>query len=114
MGNHFPHDRSKINCLCLFFVASLSYIIIFSYFVAPGSSSDPCDDAYRGPHAFSEIETKNLADYLKRLGSRLKGYMDIHAYSQLWMIPWGYTKVPTKDHDELVGAHVHLIYLCYS
>ncbi|KAK3740597.1 hypothetical protein QZH41_009713, partial [Actinostola sp. cb2023] len=68
----------------------------------PGASSDPCNDAYRGPHAFSEIETKNVADYLKRLGGRLKGYMDIHAYSQLWMIPWGYTTMPTRDHDELM------------
>ncbi|XP_031556611.1 carboxypeptidase B-like [Actinia tenebrosa] len=68
----------------------------------PGASSNPCSDTYRGKRAFSEIEVKNVADYMRRLGSRLKGYMDIHAYSQLWMIPWGYTKTPTRDHQELM------------
>ncbi|XP_020913424.2 carboxypeptidase B [Exaiptasia diaphana] len=68
----------------------------------PGASSNPCSDTYRGSSAFSEIETRNVADFMKRLGQRLKGYMDIHAYSQLWMIPWGYTKTPTKDHRELM------------
>lgn len=35
--------------------------------------------------------------------------MDIHAYSQLWMTPWGYTKYPTRDHNELVRKN-ELIY----
>ena len=34
--------------------------------------------------------------------------MDVHAYSQLWMIPWGYTRTPTNDHEELVGLGTFL------
>ena len=29
--------------------------------------------------------------------------MDIHAYSQLWMTPWGSTKTYPKDYTEMVG-----------
>ena len=70
----------------------------------PGASSNPCDDAYRGSQAFSEVEIRNVANYLKSLSTRgqIAGYMDIHAYSQLWMTPWGYTKQPSRDHEELV------------
>lgn len=72
--------------------------------LVPGASSDPCNDAYRGTRAFSEVEVRNVATYLKTLKreNRIAGYMDIHAYSQLWMIPWGYTTQPTADHEELV------------
>ncbi|EDO46954.1 predicted protein, partial [Nematostella vectensis] len=69
---------------------------------AEGASTDPCADDYRGPHAFSEIEIVNVAKYLKKLGDRIKGYMDIHAYSQFWMIPWGHTQTPSKDYQELM------------
>lgn len=70
----------------------------------PGASSNPCSESFRGTHAFSEIEVRNVADYLKALNEngQIAGYMDIHAYSQLWMTPWGYTARKTKDHDELM------------
>lgn len=70
----------------------------------PGASSNPCNDAYRGSHAFSEVEVRNVANYLKSLSNegQIAGYMDIHAYSQLWMTPWGYTKQPSRDHEELM------------
>lgn len=78
-------------------------LIKFFYVVlGPGASSNPCNDAYRGTHAFSEVEVRNVANYLRRLGKQIAGYMDIHAYSQLWMTPWGYTKSPSRDHEELV------------
>ncbi|KAL9959386.1 hypothetical protein ACROYT_G032708 [Oculina patagonica] len=68
----------------------------------PGASANPCNDAYRGTHAFSEVEVRNVANYLKSLGGQIAGYMDIHAYSQLWMTPWGYTQQPSRDHEELM------------
>lgn len=74
------------------------------FYADPGASSNPCSESFRGTHAFSEIEVRNVADYLKALNEngQIAGYMDIHAYSQLWMIPWGYTARKTKDHEELV------------
>lgn len=72
--------------------------------LVPGASSNPCDDDYRGTQPFSEVEVRNVANYLKNLKRRgqIAGYMDIHSYSQLWMTPWGYTRQRPRDHGELV------------
>ena len=45
----------------------------------------------------------NVARYLYKNRNNLIGYMDIHAYSQLWMTPWGSTKTYPKDYTEMVG-----------
>ncbi|XP_031556615.1 carboxypeptidase B-like [Actinia tenebrosa] len=58
----------------------------------PGTSSNPCRDTYHGSRPFSEIETRNVAHYLYGIRSKLVGYLDIHAYSQLWMTPWGHAR----------------------
>jgi len=33
---------------------------------------------------------------------RLKLYIALHSYSQLWLIPWGYTKEHPADYNDLV------------
>ena len=83
-------------------------------YVDPGASSDPCQDSYRGTHAFSEREVKNVANYLEALSrnDQIAGYMDIHAYSQLWMTPWGYTRQPTRDNEELVMKQKFVLTRC--
>lgn len=60
-------------------------------------------DTYHGRRPFSEIEVLNVARYLYKNRHNLIGYMDIHAYSQLWMTPWGYTRTLPKDYNEMVG-----------
>lgn len=64
-----------------------------------GASWRPCDSTFRGSKAFSEVETRNVRRYLERL-QELKGFIDFHAYSQMWFIPWGYTARDTADHEE--------------
>ncbi|EOD45725.1 putative carboxypeptidase a1 precursor protein [Neofusicoccum parvum UCRNP2] len=61
--------------------------------VAGGSSTDPCDETYRGTAALSAPETSGLAAFSRTVASRqgVKMYMDWHSYSQLWMTPYGYT-----------------------
>lgn len=66
-----------------------------------GSSSSPCSDTYHGNRPFSEIEVFNVARYLYKNRHNFIGYMDIHAYSQLWMTPWGSTKTYPKDYPEM-------------
>lgn len=74
------------------------------HFAGEGTSSNPCSDIYHGPHAFSEPETKAVSAFLTKLKSyqRLTAYYDIHAFSQMWFIPYAYTRnaVP-DDYDEL-------------
>eukprot|EP00112_Aurelia_sp_Birch-Aquarium-sp1_P006038 Seg1675.1 transcript_id=Seg1675.1/GoldUCD/mRNA.D3Y31 product="Carboxypeptidase A2" protein_id=Seg1675.1/GoldUCD/D3Y31 len=67
-----------------------------------GTSRSECDDTYHGRSAFSEIEVRNVANYLSRNKNSLAGYMDIHAYSQLWMTPWGYTRRYPRDYSEMM------------
>jgi len=62
-----------------------------------GVSNDPCNEAYLGDSAFSEIEVKTVGLYIKNYGS-FKAYINFHSYSQLWMSPWGYTEDLPKDY----------------
>ena len=69
-----------------------------------GASTYPCDTTYRGSTKFSEVETVNVRNFLSDLNSegKLKGFIDFHAYSQMWFIPWGYTSLRTNDYNEQV------------
>ncbi|KAF9923153.1 hypothetical protein FBU30_006755 [Linnemannia zychae] len=61
-----------------------------SHFAQGGSSDDPCADDYRGPRPFSTPEAANIARYLRSLPN-VAAYLDIHSFSQLWMVPFGYS-----------------------
>jgi hypothetical protein len=67
-----------------------------------GASSDPCTDYYAGEYAFSENETRSLAEYFKSISDNLVGYLDFHSYSQLLMFPYGHTAEHVSNYDELV------------
>ncbi|KAF5301246.1 hypothetical protein FQR65_LT00946 [Abscondita terminalis] len=66
-----------------------------------GASSDPCDETYMGPYAFSEIETINVKTYVETLGSRVKLYLTFHSYGNYLLYPWGYTSALPSDEPEL-------------
>lgn len=74
---------------------------LFVFSAGAGASWRPCDSTFRGSNAFSEVETRNVRRYLETL-QQLKGFIDFHAYSQMWFIPWGYTQRDTDDHKEQV------------
>ncbi|CAF5186210.1 unnamed protein product, partial [Rotaria sp. Silwood1] len=40
---------------------------------------------------FSEIETAQVSRFISRHNGTFVHYVNFHAYSQLWMSPWGYT-----------------------
>jgi hypothetical protein len=61
-----------------------------------GASTDPGNDTYRGPSAFSEPETQYMRDFITA-NTRLKGHIDFHSYSQLILSPWGYTATLPPD-----------------
>ncbi|KAJ3282009.1 hypothetical protein HK104_011156 [Borealophlyctis nickersoniae] len=70
-----------------------------------GASGNPCSEAYQGPSAFSTPEAKNMADYLKRRAPNVSLYIDFHAYSQLWMSPYGADcdRLP-EEHEKIQAA----------
>jgi murein tripeptide amidase MpaA len=51
----------------------------------PGASGNPCSDAYYGSAPFSAPESTAIANYIKERSEHLEVYIDIHAFSQLWM-----------------------------
>ncbi|CAG7832180.1 unnamed protein product [Allacma fusca] len=63
-----------------------------------GSSNQPCSDTYAGSKAFSEPEARLLADYYKNIGSRVRLYFAVHSYSQLFLLPFGYTAARIPDY----------------
>ncbi|XP_043083446.1 carboxypeptidase A2 [Puntigrus tetrazona] len=69
-------------------------------FGGPGASDDPCAEDYRGPSAQSEIEVKNLADFITEHGN-FKSFMTLHSYKQLLMYPYGYSGTDAPDRTEL-------------
>lgn len=71
--------------------------------LGPGASDKPCNGVYQGASVMSEIEVQNVDRFLKSEQKRLVGFLDVHSYSQMWMIPWGYAKENIKDYDELVS-----------
>lgn len=65
-----------------------------------GASDKPCSDTFAGPSAFSEIETKSLADFIKTLKGKIQLYISFHSYSQLLLYPYGHTqKLPANIND---------------
>ncbi|EDW71195.1 zinc carboxypeptidase [Drosophila virilis] len=68
-----------------------------------GASSDPCNEAYAGPYAFSEPETKALSDFVASIKDKLNIMIAFHSYSQLLLSPYGHTKdeVP-ENYDDLM------------
>ncbi|KAF9972390.1 hypothetical protein BGZ73_004521 [Actinomortierella ambigua] len=69
---------------------------------AVGASTNPCSDDYMGPSAFSTPEASNIAKYLKSLPN-VAVYIDFHAYSQLWMVPYGFTSERPKTYKYMAG-----------
>jgi len=64
-----------------------------------GTSDQGCSDSYQGAYAASEVEVQAIQNYLYDNKDVLKGYINFHAYSQLWMSPWGYTYSLPDDYQ---------------
>lgn len=61
-----------------------------------GTSANPCDyQIYKGPSAFSESETRNVRWLLDSYP--IKGFLDVHSYSELVLYPWGDDDNQTTD-----------------
>jgi len=66
-----------------------------------GSSNNPCSDTYMGSQAFSEVENRNVRDFLTTNKDKIKFYNNIHSYSQLVLLPWGWGYDQPDNYDDL-------------
>ncbi|KAJ3229988.1 hypothetical protein HDU78_008697 [Chytriomyces hyalinus] len=70
-----------------------------------GSSNQPFSDVYMGPAAGSEPEVKALINFFMNDNhTRLIGAIDLHAFSQLVLRPYGWTEDPAPDEKLLKKA----------
>jgi carboxypeptidase B len=70
-----------------------------------GGSTDPCDDSFCGSAPFSEKCVKTVADYVAET-DQIVAAVDFHSYSQLWMLPYGYTPaLPANNAAQLAMAN---------
>lgn len=54
-----------------------------------GSSSSPSSETYKGPSAFSEIESQAIKNYIET-HTNITTLLSFHTYSQLILYPWGH------------------------
>jgi len=60
-----------------------------------GSSPNPSSETYRGTAAFSEPETESIRQFC--ISHNFKTALNYHTYSDLLILPWGYTPHETPD-----------------
>jgi hypothetical protein len=94
----------------------------FMWGCCEGSSTDPCEQDFRGPGSMSEPETQALVAQLERLFPDQRGegdadrapitttgiYQTLHSYSGLNLVPWGWSdSAPPNDKDLInIGNHM--------
>ncbi|XP_018415878.1 PREDICTED: carboxypeptidase O-like [Nanorana parkeri] len=66
-----------------------------------GASTDCESITFCGPSAASELETKALVTLVERLKPNILMYLTMHSYSQLILLPYGYTNLPSENHEEM-------------
>ena len=77
---------------------------ILCLFTETGCSSDPCSNQYKGSAAMSEPEMQAVKAAAEPLQGRLKLFLTLHSYSQLFLSVYGYNynKYP-DNHQEHVS-----------
>ena len=77
-----------------------------SQFSETGSSNLKCSETYHGPEGFSEVETRNIRDYVLTLEPVPVLSQCFHSYSQLWLWPYGYENGgPYPENVEEIVRH---------
>ena len=63
-------------------------------------SFTPCCPS--GSHAFSTEESRAIRDAVVPLGRRLRAFVSVHAYGQMWMTPYGYSNDLPPNYPDMV------------
>eukprot|EP00040_Diaphanoeca_grandis_P039335 m.258791 g.258791 ORF g.258791 m.258791 type:complete len:447 (+) comp37096_c0_seq1:89-1429(+) len=74
------------------------------HWMEAGTSNNPCSDTYGGSAAATEPEVIAVQNFVRNHGN-IKIFVDFHAYSQLWLTPYGWTSSlpPHLDYDAQQG-----------
>ncbi|KAF2895845.1 hypothetical protein ILUMI_10328 [Ignelater luminosus] len=69
-----------------------------------GLTSNNCSLTNPGSHAFSEPESKALANTLEKYAKDIQLYISMHSYGCDFLLPWTYEEKPCDDADDLNKA----------
>lgn len=73
------------------------------FHIEEGTSTDPCSDEFAGLKPFSEIEIANMRDWMLANKNSLGAYINLHSYSEEWLLLYAYAKgAYPSDYNELV------------
>jgi len=67
------------------------------------ASDNKCDQSYKGNAPFSEPESQAIkkgVEMMKRDNGQIAAFISIHAYSQFWMSPYGYSYNKPQDYND--------------
>lgn len=71
-----------------------------SEWMGPGASDDPCSEYYAGPHAWSEVESYNLAVFYSEVPNAVV-LIAFHSYGQYLLFPFAHD-LRADNYDELM------------
>ena len=91
-SNNQPHTAAS----CYGVDLNRNYDINFG---GQGSSPSQCSHLYQGPEALSEPETSAIANLLWSVRDKVKMFISLHSFNQLWASPFAYTKSLSPDHQ---------------
>ncbi|CAD5207368.1 unnamed protein product [Bursaphelenchus okinawaensis] len=72
-------------------------------------SNLPYDEVYAGPEPFSEVETKGIVNFINNTIKNHAIYLDIHAFMQAFLMPWGYTKSKPEEYRYLKEVCANIV-----
>uniref|UniRef100_A0A915EMU1 Peptidase M14 carboxypeptidase A domain-containing protein n=1 Tax=Ditylenchus dipsaci TaxID=166011 RepID=A0A915EMU1_9BILA len=78
-SNHLVQHQTEIEAHCYGADANRNFDFDFN---GIGSSELPCSDTFSGPFAFSEPESKAVADFLEANKESIQVFVDVHSYSE--------------------------------
>ena len=64
------------------------------------SSNNSCSLKYRGAEPFSEVEVRNVRDFLLKHRNDIKVYVSLHSYSSMVLMPYSFSKC---EKDECIN-----------
>ena len=74
-----------------------------------GSSGEPCEEDYRGPHPFSEPETRAIRDFLIE-NNKVKFAINFHAYGNLMIQPFNADDIENANLNKPEYSHAKTFY----
>ncbi|KAJ8919788.1 hypothetical protein NQ315_006317 [Exocentrus adspersus] len=66
-----------------------------------GTSGSPCTETFRGPQPFSEPCCRIMSEFITSIGEQLVAYISFHSFSQLLLIPYGYTPEHLENYEQI-------------